>query len=264
MIKLIASDVDGTLVKDGSDEINPKIFQVISQLKEKGIMFAAASGRQYPSLMRLFEPVKDNVIFVAENGAYIVCRDTEMSVSPMNRELVVEIVNIMRNLPGCLFTASGKGATYIENPDEEFLDLLVNGYHNTIEIVDDVLAVNDTIIKLALYKKDGIYDVAKPLIEQWQHRVKVVIAGSMWLDFMDKDVDKGNALAKIQKLTGITKAETVCFGDNSNDIGMFYQAGNSYAVAGAKSDVKKEAKHIIGTYEEDSVIQVMESILKEK
>lgn len=261
MVKLIASDVDGTLVKDGSDLINPEIFRVIEQLKKKNILFAAASGRQYPSLMRLFEPVKENVIFVAENGAYIVCRDTEMFVSVMERELVVSIVKQMRSLPGCLFTASGRRVTYIESKDEEFVDLLVNGYHNTIEIVDDVLEVQDDFIKLALYKKDGIYDVSESLISQWQDKVKVVVAGGMWLDFMDKEVDKGQALARIQKLIGISKAETICFGDNSNDIGMFYQSGNSYAVAGAKPDIKKEAKHIIGSYEEDSVIHVMESLL---
>ena len=47
MIKLVASDVDGTLVPDGTFEINPEIYDVIKKLKEKGITFAAASGRQY-------------------------------------------------------------------------------------------------------------------------------------------------------------------------------------------------------------------------
>ena len=46
MIKLIVSDIDGTLVEDGTDKINTEIYDVIMQLKEKGIRFAAASGRQ--------------------------------------------------------------------------------------------------------------------------------------------------------------------------------------------------------------------------
>ena len=45
MIKLIASDIDGTLVHDGTHELNPELCDVILQLKEKGIQFAAASGR---------------------------------------------------------------------------------------------------------------------------------------------------------------------------------------------------------------------------
>ena len=47
MIKLIASDIDGTLVHDGSHELNPELYDVILKLKEKGIQFAAASGRQW-------------------------------------------------------------------------------------------------------------------------------------------------------------------------------------------------------------------------
>ena len=47
MIKLVASDVDGTLVPDGTFEIDPEIYDVIKKLKEKGITFVAASGRQY-------------------------------------------------------------------------------------------------------------------------------------------------------------------------------------------------------------------------
>ena len=45
MIKLIASDVDGTLLPEGTADLNPELYDVILKLKEKGIVFAAASGR---------------------------------------------------------------------------------------------------------------------------------------------------------------------------------------------------------------------------
>ena len=47
MIKLIASDIDGTLLPEGTDRINPEIYEVIRKLKEKDILFAAASGRHF-------------------------------------------------------------------------------------------------------------------------------------------------------------------------------------------------------------------------
>lgn len=261
MVRLIVSDIDGTLVKDGGHNINPRMFEVIGALKQKGILFAAASGRQLPSIRRLFAPVRDNVIFIAENGAYVVCRDTEMSVSVMNRELVHDIVHDMRSLDGCFLTASGKDATYIETRDEQFLDFLVNGYHNTVRVVDDVLEENFPIIKLALYNGNGIDKENAILTPKWSEQVKVVVAGSMWLDFMDKSVDKGNALERIQKLTGISKEETICFGDNSNDIGMFHQSGRSYAVSTAHPSVQAEATDIIGSYEQDSVLHELEKLL---
>lgn len=261
MVKLVVSDIDGTLVKDGSHNINPRLFELITELKKKGILFAAASGRQYPSIRRLFDAVSDNVIFIAENGAYVVCRDTEMSLTPMKRDMVESIVMQARGLSDCILTASGKHATYIEKNDEEFIDWMVNGYRNTVKLVDDVLKADPTIVKIALYKKDGIEKEAKRLIPQWKDKAKVVIAGSMWLDFMDVSVDKGNALARIQQLTGIRKEETICFGDNSNDIGMFKQSGRSYAVATASSLVQQEATDVIGTYEQDSVIKELEKLL---
>ena len=59
MVKLIASDLDGTLLQNGAHDVNPIVFDQIRTLKEHGIMFAAASGRQYLNLRRLFTPVQD-------------------------------------------------------------------------------------------------------------------------------------------------------------------------------------------------------------
>ena len=61
MIKLIVSDVDGTLVPDGSSKINPEVFDTILKLREKGIQFAIASGRPWASVEHAFEPVKRKI-----------------------------------------------------------------------------------------------------------------------------------------------------------------------------------------------------------
>ena len=65
MIKLIASDLDGTLLKEGTMDINPEIYDIIRKLKAKGIVFAAVSGREYDSIERVFAPVKDDIYFIA-------------------------------------------------------------------------------------------------------------------------------------------------------------------------------------------------------
>ena len=260
MIKLIASDVDGTLLQDGAHTINEEYFEVIRQLRKKGIFFAVASGRQFPSICRLFEPVKDEVFFIAENGAYVVCRDRDIAVTPMNRAYVEELVEQMRGMSDCILTASGKEATYIESRDEDFLDLLVNGYHNEVRVVEDVLKADTTIIKLALYCKTGIDPAAKLMVPQWQDKVKAVVAGGLWLDFMDKSVDKGKALSTLQYHLNVTKEETMVFGDNFNDIGMFMQAAQSYAVATAKPEVKQNAAHVIEGFESDGVLKVLKTL----
>ena len=72
MIQYIASDVDGTLLHGHATTLNPELFDIIRQLKEHGIHFIAASGRQYKNLQRLFAPVKDDISYVAENGSMCV------------------------------------------------------------------------------------------------------------------------------------------------------------------------------------------------
>ncbi|MGN1235137.1 MAG: HAD family hydrolase, partial [Christensenellaceae bacterium] len=74
MIKFIASDLDGTLLLP--DKTLPEeTFPLIRALKEKGVLFAPASGRQYANLKHLFAPVADQVLFIAENGALVVYQD---------------------------------------------------------------------------------------------------------------------------------------------------------------------------------------------
>ena len=69
MIRLIASDLDGTLLKNGAQMLSPEIFELIPALKKRGIHFVAASGRQYANIRRLFAPLQDEISYVAENGS---------------------------------------------------------------------------------------------------------------------------------------------------------------------------------------------------
>mgnify|MGYP001753077294 FL=1 len=71
MIQLVVSDIDGTLLQDGANAIPPAIFEQIARLRERGIRFCPASGRQYTSLRKLFAPVADQLYYLCENGAVV-------------------------------------------------------------------------------------------------------------------------------------------------------------------------------------------------
>ncbi len=96
MIKLIVSDVDGTLVPDGSAQINPELFDTILKLREKGIQFAIASGRQWYSVENTFEPVKKKIFYIADNGSYIGCCGRELYIYAIDRELVHRFIRRAR------------------------------------------------------------------------------------------------------------------------------------------------------------------------
>lgn len=261
MIKLIASDIDGTLLVEGHDTINPEMYETIKKLKEKGILFAAASGRQYNSIRRLFAPVENEMIFICENGSNVICRGYEMSSTILNRKDTEDLIRFIRTLPGCCLCASTKGPMYVENDDPEFLGLLADGYHNDMRVVKDVLAEKAEFIKISIYKKDGIQTIADPIIKAWKDRFHTVVAGEPWLDFMDYQADKGNALQSIQEMLHIKREETMAFGDNHNDLGMLAAAGESYAVANAKPAVIEAARYIAEENVNDGVLKVMKALL---
>ena len=74
MIKLIACDMDGTLL-DSAKRLPAELPEVIAKLKEKGVLFCVASGRQYASLRRDFDAYADDMLFICENGALVMQRD---------------------------------------------------------------------------------------------------------------------------------------------------------------------------------------------
>lgn len=72
MIKLIASDLDGTLLQDGTQELTPRAISLIHSLTQKGIHFVAASGRQYTNERIVFDKIKDEISYL-ERTAQSVC-----------------------------------------------------------------------------------------------------------------------------------------------------------------------------------------------
>ena len=87
MIKLIATDVDGTLVKDGTMQIDHEYMTVIKELVQKGIIFAVCSGRQFISERKLFAPVKDQLLYITDGGTVVRTPQEILMVHTMPRDV---------------------------------------------------------------------------------------------------------------------------------------------------------------------------------
>ena len=94
-IRLVCSDIDGTLLQYGKKELEGEIFEQIRALHQRGIWFCPASGRQYTSLRKLFAPVADCCVFICENGGTIFKEEQCIAKNPMPRALAEEIANDM-------------------------------------------------------------------------------------------------------------------------------------------------------------------------
>lgn len=215
MIKLIASDVDGTLIQDSTPDLYPEMVETIRSLKEKGILFCAASGRQYPSLRNVFREVADEIAYIAENGAHICYRNEAISVTFMKREYVEGIMAMLRPYYGeCETVVSTPAGSLVESRNKEFIDLLTYGYHNSFRLVEDVLKEDAQIIKIAVYRKESIRSLGEGrFIPAWSDKVKACMAGEEWVDFMDKSVDKGKGLRILEEYMGIDPSQAMAFGE---------------------------------------------------
>ncbi|MCI8516763.1 MAG: HAD family phosphatase [Hungatella sp.] len=261
MIKLIATDIDGTLLRDGEHHLNPEYFDVILKLRQKGIQFAAASGRQWASIEAVFEPVKEKVFYLSDNGAYVGCHGRNLFLNPIDRDIVLEMIRRMRQIPGLEIIAGGPDVVYTETKNQEFLTLLTDGYRFRVRQVEDLTEVSDYIIKVSVYRKSGIQGEAEGLTAEFGDRVKMVLAGEWWLDAMAPGVSKGQAIGILQENLDIKPEETMAFGDQMNDIEMLKRAYYSFAVANAREEVKQAARFQADTNERDGVLKVLRQLL---
>lgn len=253
MIRMVVSDIDGTLLPDGTDQMNPKLYNVIRQLKEKDIIFVAASGRQYASMRYVFAPVAEDIIFIAENGSVIMQEDKPLHTKMIDAGVARRLVHTLREVPQGEIMLSTPESLYFE-VDGEAWKRVEEGYHSKNTLVQDVLPYCQRTNKITIYRNYDIDVLGAKLREQFGDELNVVVAGKVWVDFMNKDADKGTALRDLQNRLGITPDETMAFGDNCNDIGMLSRAAESYAVANAHPQLKEKAKYVIPSYEEEGVI----------
>lgn len=257
MIKLIASDIDGTLVPDGSHELNPELYDVILKLRAKGIQFAAASGRQWLSIESIFEPIKEKVFYLSDNGAYVGCHGRRLYVNPIERKTVMDMVQDIRNMDGLDVMICGPDVIYTETDNQEFLDWMVNGYKFHVKQVEDLTRVESEFIKISVYRKTDVEAHTRTLREKYADRLKMTIAGDMWMDCMRPGINKGQAVKLLQDSLGIKPEETMAFGDQLNDIEMLKQAYYSFAVGNAREEVKAAARFRTDTNVNDGVLKIL-------
>ena len=161
MIKLIASDLDGTLVDGNMAALPEKFPKIVRALKEKGILFAAASGRQYHNLRQLFESVKDDIAYICENGALTVYQGKILHKVEIPLETAVSIIRRLQEESGTEVLVSGAFTSYIR-PKEPLFEEYIKGMKNQYKVVSDLTDIGEPIIKLALFEKEGTETASSP------------------------------------------------------------------------------------------------------
>ncbi|MEQ8156003.1 MAG: HAD family hydrolase [Clostridiaceae bacterium] len=263
MIKLIVTDMDGTLL-NSEGKLPNDFYKTVRKVLDKGIIFAAASGRPYTTLKSNFHHIKDEMLFISDNGGYVMHKGRELYSTVMCKDKYEGLVKAARNISGVNIVLCGKTRAYIENDEDTFFMKEVNKYYPNYKKVKDLLNVHEDILKISLSDKLGAAGNSNSILTPvYGEDFKMTVSGEVWLDAGNKGINKGNSLRSVQKLFGITKEETMVFGDYYNDLEMLKEAYHSYAMENAPDEVKFYSRFIAKSNDEEGVLEVIkEKVLK--
>ncbi len=244
MVKLIASDIDGTLLQGGQSSISEKALDLINKLCDLGVYFAPASGRQYASLRRLFEPMADKLIYICSNGAYVKYRNEIIFKSTIDRKIGIELLEDILHRDGCEFLLDGCEYSYLFTKDEEYIAYVKNHIKNDVKLIKDFDEIDEDFVKISVYQRQGIELSSSYFEDKWSDKFKTTVSGKAFMDLVNLDVNKGMALEKIKQKFKVESDFTMCFGDNYNDLEMFEAAYFSYAMTGSDPYIRSKARYL--------------------
>ena len=263
MIRLVVTDMDGCLL-DGTGRLPSDFEETFRLMEDKGVVFAAASGRSIAGLKKPFGPYGDKMAFATDNGACAYYRDEHLFSNTLSPEDYLPIIEEARKHPGVIPVCCGTKTAWMENVgsfSDEVIKEFSKYYPSWSECSFE--AVPDRVIKVALLYFDDIEKNIYPFFEKFNNdRILCKVTAYVWIDVFDATVSKGTAVKALQDRLGISKEETVVFGDYLNDIPMADYAIRSFAPSNAHPDVKSSFTDVIGSNEEGSVTKTIRGLLQ--
>lgn len=289
MIKLIASDLDGTFFHD-DHKAPQKNLEAIKKFQDAGYEFVAVTGRDYPSLVHILDGASLGCECIAVSGAEI--RDKEGNVISSNTfsyELLEEIESLAKPYGVHIAYYAGEGYYTIGTEDyrDEFLVdeikiLFYDGtpeeirqseiYQKRVEIlgmfdsVDAMREVNLGVTKVFAFHRDNErIEAARKALSVIEDRTSLLSAFPGTIEIIDLYAQKGPVLKKYAADHGYAMEEVAVVGDSPNDLSMFAEDfGTKVVVANGFGVVKDIATHITKSNEEDGVAYLIEKILADQ
>lgn len=266
-IKLVATDMDGTFL-DGNGQFDmDRLKKLLQAYKEKGIYFAVASGRGLLSLVKLFDEVRDEIIFIAENGSVVEFHGQDLYEATMSQTFYQATFEKLAQCPfldtSKLLMTGKKGTYVLETVDPDYLTFSAH-YNSNIQKVAAFENIDDDIFKYSTNFPPEILAEGEAWVNENVEGVKAMTTGFESIDIVLDYVDKGVAITELAKKLDISLDQVLAFGDNLNDLHMLQVVGHPVAPENARPEILALAETVIGPHTEQSVIRHMEDILCQK
>lgn len=281
MIKLVACDLDGTLL-DENHQLPQRNIQAIHKLQQAGISFMAATGRNYQSVAPMFEKEGIRCDCLLLNGALITDADgNRRSHTPMPLDIAAAALRILEEstLPYHMYTSEGIVSSAPEKgremfirhmrkqgmQDEEIRELMEESSFGCYdrEIKDAFLYLREEPI---IYKLEAFGDDAEGLhalrsqLKQVEHTA-VTNSVADNIEITASGAQKGLALKKLCREQGLQPDEVMVFGDSLNDLSMMQEFRHSFAMENAADIIKEAAGYQTLSNAKHGVAHVLEQLI---
>lgn len=259
MIKLVASDMDGTLLDENSN-VPPETYDLIRRLDAAGIRFVAASGRRYDTLREFFEPVADRMDFVASNGAQVFVRGKLVDREVFSHAALKRLFGVVNAFDNLHMVVYDRTNSYLLDAPACFDTEFDKDLPNPV-VVKDLPSPDTSIVKASIFCDDAQMDMAYILTRELEDDFVFAPSGVKWIDVMQRGVNKATGISQVLLAHGIDVSDVMAFGDSMNDYEILRMVGHSCAMGNGRSAVKQISKRVIGTNVEHAVQREIRQLL---
>lgn len=289
MIKLIVSDMDGTLLNE-KVELSDANVEAIKAAQDAGIDFVIATGRSFQSGYSLVKEKGINCPFIGQNGGTYYNENQELQfVRGLDKASVYKMMDIFKEWDAYFELVTFDGPytndeqafrehaydimTDINHDiDEEAINgyidrMLEEGYLTVVDSYEDVLEDDASIIlKISVSLRQGAAKLDKLTrhLEKELDDIAVTASSRKNIEINHIKATKGRAVAEYAELNGYTADEVVTVGDNINDLSMINWAKYGTAMENAVSEVKTVAHYRTVSNDNDGVANLIHRVLNGK
>ncbi|CAM4147797.1 sugar-phosphatase [Streptococcus penaeicida] len=257
-IKLVAVDIDGTLITDDR-KVTSQVFEAVQDAKANDVQVVIATGRPIAGVTGLLDELNLNhkgSYVITFNGGLVQDAETgeEIVKETMSYEDYLDIEFLSRKI-GLHMHAITKEGIYTANRNigkytvhESTLVNMPISYRTPEEMA------SKEIVKMMMIDEPDVLDAAiKNIPQEYYDKYNIVKSTPFYLEFMLKSVSKGNAIIHLAEKLGLDMDQTMAIGDAENDRAMLEVVGNPVVMENGSPELKKIAKYITKSNNESGV-----------
>ncbi|MEC5317720.1 HAD family hydrolase [Brenneria populi subsp. brevivirga] len=263
MIKLIITDLDGTFLNSHGEFDQNSFARTRQLMAEKGVHFAACTGKQCERVEELFGEYSKDIWIVGDSATRIKHNGEFAFQSLIDNALGLEIINTLQEVSPThvIIACTPEGAVVRSDVPKRLKDKVRRSYTRMIE-TDDFGAIKSDFVKITVFDEQGNCPQTRPHLSPFEDEAYIVVSEAAWIDIAGYGIHKGSTVQKLQEILKVSPEETMAFGDGYNDLELLAQADYSFAMRNAFEDVKNAAHFITGTNDENAVMETINRILR--